>query len=158
MELTGLIIALFGAVVAIVGAGVGSSLGIGMVGTAANGLLAEEPEKFGTALLLVAFLSTQGIYGFLTGFLAMMRLGVFTGTMLLPTVQQGFQILVACLPIAITGFFTGIYEGQVCSSGIGVVAKHPEAVMKALIFAAMIETYAVLGLITSVILLFGVKL
>jgi len=158
MELTGLVIALFGAVLAIGCAGIGSTIGIGLVGTAANGLLAEEPEKFGSMLLLVAFLSTQGIYGFLTGFLVMMRMGVFAGAMASPTVHQGFQILVSCLPIAISGLFTGIYEGRVCAAGIGVVAKHPESAMRALIYAAMIETYAVLGLVSSIFLLFGVKL
>ena len=61
----GLIYAYLGAALAVGLAGIGSSIGIGYAGMASAGLLAEEPEKFGKALILVALPGTQGIYGFL---------------------------------------------------------------------------------------------
>ena len=75
----GLLYALLGAGLAIILCGIGSSIGIGCVGREANGVLSEEPEKFGTMLLLVALPGTQGIYGFLTGFLVIMKIGILGG-------------------------------------------------------------------------------
>ncbi|MCM8757021.1 MAG: V-type ATP synthase subunit K [Candidatus Omnitrophica bacterium] len=158
MELLGLVIALFGAALAIFMAGSGSAYGVGLAGSAANGLLSEEPEKFGTMLLLVALPGTQGIYGFLTGFLVIMKLGLLGQRVIPVTPLQGAQILVACLPIAFSGCISAIHQGKVCAAGIAVVAKQPESSMKALIYGAMVETYAVLALVISIFMLIAVKL
>ncbi len=154
----GLVIALFGGAIAVFLAGTGSSIGIGYAGQAANGLLSEEPEKFGTMLLLVALPGTQGIYGFLTGFLVMNKVGLTGGEIAAVSVIQGWQILGACLPIAVSGLFSGIYQGKVCAAGIGVAAKQPGDVMKAVIYGALVETYAVLALVITIFLLNGVQL
>ena len=154
----GLVIALIGGAIAVFMAGTGSSIGIGYAGQAANGLLSEEPEKFGTMLMLVALPGTQGIYGFLTGFLVIQKVGLMGGALVSISVLQGWQILGACLPIAISGLFSGIYQGKVCAAGVGVAAKQPGDVMKAVIYAALVETYAVLALVITIFLLNGVKL
>ncbi|MCM8766525.1 MAG: V-type ATP synthase subunit K [Candidatus Omnitrophica bacterium] len=155
---TGLIYSLIGAALAIFLCGAGSSIGIGYVGREANGVLSEEPEKFGTMLLLVALPGTQGIYGFLTGFLVMMKIGILGGGVSSISSSTGLQILIACLPIAISGFISAIHQGKVCAAGISVASKHPEASMKALVYGALVETYAVLGLVASIFLLMGVKI
>jgi len=153
----GLIYALIGAALAIFLCGAGSSIGIGYAGSEANGVLSEEPEKFGTMLLLVALPGTQGIYGFLTGFLVMMKIGILGGNISSISSPTGLQILISCLPIAISGFISAIHQGKVCAAGISVASKHPEASMKALVYGALVETYAVLGLVASIFLLMGVK-
>ncbi|MCM8771804.1 MAG: V-type ATP synthase subunit K [Candidatus Omnitrophica bacterium] len=154
----GLIYSLLGAAIAIFFCGAGSSIGIGYVGKEANGVLSEEPEKFGTMLLLVALPGTQGIYGFLTGFLVMMKIGILGGQIPSISPSQGLEILIACLPIAISGLVSAIHQGKVCASGISVASKHPEASMRALVYGALVETYAVLGLVASIFLLMGVKI
>jgi len=154
----GLLYALIGAGLAIFLCGTGSSIGIGYSGSAANGVLSEEPEKFGTMLLLVALPGTQGIYGFLTGFLIMMKVGILGGQIVTVSPSAGLQILLSCLPIAISGLTSAIYQGRVCAAGISVASKHPEASMRAMVYAAMVETYAVLGLVASIFLLFVVKI
>ncbi len=154
----GLLYALIGAGLAIFLCGTGSSIGIGYSGSAANGVLSEEPEKFGTMLLLVALPGTQGIYGFLTGFLIMMKVGILGGQIVTVSPSAGLQILLSCLPIAISGLTSAIYQGRVCAAGIAVASKHPEASMRAMVYAAMVETYAVLGLVASIFLLFVVKI
>ncbi|MBN1384517.1 MAG: V-type ATP synthase subunit K [Elusimicrobia bacterium] len=154
----GLILALLGGAIAVFMAGSGSAIGIGYAGAAGNGVLSEQPEKFGTMLLLVALPGTQGIYGFLTGFLVLMKTGLIAGSIPAITVNQGFGILVACLPIAVTGLISGIHQGRVCAAGIGVAAKHPEATMRALVYGALVETYAVLGLVITIFLLNGIRL
>jgi V/A-type H+-transporting ATPase subunit K len=153
----GLIYALIGAALSIFLCGAGSSIGIGYAGSEANGVLSEEPEKFGTMLLLVALPGTQGIYGFLTGFLVMMKIGILGGNISSISSSTGLQILISCLPIAISGFISAIHQGKVCAAGISVASKHPEASMKALVYGALVETYAVLGLVASIFLLMGVK-
>jgi len=154
----GLVIAIIGSAMAVFLCGTGSSIGVGLAGQAANGVLSEEPEKFGNMLLLVALPGTQGIYGFLAGFLVILKLGLLKGEVVLPNLSQGLQIFGACLPIAISGWISAIHQGKVCAAGIGVAAKHPEAVMRALIYGALVETYAILGLVVTIFLLNGIKL
>ena len=154
----GLFYAMLGAAAATFLGGYGSSIGIGCAGSAANGVLSEKPEKFGTMLLLVALPGTQGIYGFLTAFLIILKVQLLSGSPLEVTDIQGLKILASALPVAISGLGSGIFQGKVCAAGIAVAAKKPEASMKALVYAAMVETYAVLGLVISYFLLNGIKL
>ncbi len=154
----GMIYALLGAAMAVFLSGTGSSIGIGYAGSSANGVLSEEPDKFGIMLLLVALPGTQGIYGFLTGFMVLMKVGILGGQVVTVTPSQGLQILIACQPVAISGLFSAIHQGKVCAAGIAVASKHPEASMKALVYGAMVETYAVLALVVSIFLLLAVKL
>jgi V/A-type H+/Na+-transporting ATPase subunit K len=158
MEL-GLIYSLIGAALAVFLCGSGSSIGIGYAGQEANGVLSEEPDKFGTMLLLVALPGTQGIYGFLTGFLVIMKVGILGGAGdVTVSASKGLLILTACLPIAVAGLISGIHQGKVCAAGIAVAAKKPEASMRAMVYGALVETYAVLALVVSIFLLFGIEL
>ena len=154
----GLILSILGAGLAIGCSGAGSSIGVGLAGSAANGVLTEDPDKFGLMLLLVALPGTQGFYGFLTGFLVIMKIGLLAGKIPVISVSQGLSILFACTPVIVAEFVSAIHQGKVCAAGIAVSAKKPEATMRALIYGAMVETYAILGLLGSVLLLFGIKL
>lgn len=138
-------------------AGSGSAIGIGYAGQAANGVLSEDPDKFGIMLILVALPGTQGFYGFLSAFLVILKIGLLAETVQISSVQ-GLQILAACLPIAFTGLLSGIHQGKVCAAGIGVAEKNPSHAMKAVIYGALVETYAVLGLVITIFLLNGIKL
>ncbi|MDP8259778.1 MAG: V-type ATP synthase subunit K [Candidatus Gygaella obscura] len=152
MEL-GLFYALVGAAIAVFCGGIGSSIGIGLVGQSANGVLSEDPDKFGNMLLLVALPGTQGLYGFVSGFVV---LGMLSGVTV--SAANGLAILAACLPVAISGLFSGINQGKVCAAGIGVAAKQPQASMRALIYGGLVETYAILGLVITIFLLNAIKL
>lgn len=153
----GIILAIIGAALAMFLAGSGSAIGIGYAGSAANGVLSEDPDKFGVMLILVALPGTQGFYGFLSAFLVILKIGLL-GEVAQISVSQGWQILGACLPIGITGLFSGIHQGKVCAAGIGVAEKKPADAMKAVIYGALVETYAVLGLVVTIFLLNGIKL
>jgi V/A-type H+-transporting ATPase subunit K len=156
--MTGILWAITGAALAYGLAQIGSSIGIGYAGQAANGLLSEQPEKFGPLVILVALPGTQGIYGFLAAFLVMMKIGLLGGELASVSTIQGLQILAACLPIALGGWWSGIHQGKVCAAGVAVAAKKPGDTMKAVIYAALVETYAVLGLVVTIFLLNGIKL
>ncbi len=154
----GIVIALLGAALAVFMAGSGSAIGIGYVGSAANGLLSEEPEKFGSMFLLVALPGTQGIYGFVVGFLVLIKVGLIAGNLAVLTVSQGLQIFAACLPIAFAGLISAIHQGKVCAAGIAVAAKQPSSIMKALVYGVLVETYALIGFVASFFILNGIKI
>jgi V/A-type H+/Na+-transporting ATPase subunit K len=155
--MTGIYLAILGAALAAGFAGTGSALGIGIAGQAAAGIITEDPEKFGKALLLQALPGTQGIYGFLAAVLVMQKIGLFGGDVTTIGPEVGLQILGACLPIAIAGLSSGIYQGKVSAAGIFLTAKRPEESGKGLILSAMVETYAVLGLLATFLLLNGIQ-
>lgn len=154
----GQVLALFGAALAVALPGIGSARGVGIVGESAAGLVTEDPGKFGQALILQALPGTQGIYGFLAGFLTIQKIGLLAGTLVELTPFQGWLIFASCMPIAIVGFLSAIYQGRVAASGIGIVAKRPEEVAKGITFAAMVETYAVLALLATILMLFGISI
>ncbi len=154
----GLTLAILGGALAVFLAGIGSAIGVGLAGQAASGVMSEDPSKFGSMLLLAALPGTQGIYGFLSGFLVILKLGLIGGTALAPTVQQGLQIMFACFPVAFAGLVSGIHQGKVCAAGIYMVAKQPKEMTKPMVLAALVETYAVLGLLATVLILNGIKL
>jgi V/A-type H+-transporting ATPase subunit K len=154
----GLAIGIAGAGTAALVAGIGSAIGMAMPGQAAAGVLREDPEKFGSLFLLVVLPGTQGFYGFIAAFLVIIKLGLLGANVISPTLWQGIQILLACLPIALTGLLSAIHQGRVCTAGVHLVAVHADQAMKGVIFAAMVETYAVLGLLTTFFLLNGIKL
>lgn len=154
----GLTLAILGGALAVFLAGIGSAIGVGLAGQAASGVMSEDPSKFGSMLLLAALPGTQGIYGFLSGFLVILKLGLIGGTAASPTLQQGLQIMFACFPVAFAGLISAIHQGKVCAAGIYMVAKQPKEMTKPMVLAALVETYAVLGLLATVLLLNGIKL
>lgn len=147
----GYLFAVLGMAVATIFSGIGSAKGVGYAGESAAALTTEQPEKFGQALILQLLPGTQGLYGFVIAFVIMTNLGE---TM---TVVQGLGYLIASLPIAFTGLFSGIFQGRVSAAGIQILAKKPEHATKGVIFSAMVETYAILGLVISFFLVSNVK-
>lgn len=143
----GLVFAAIGMAIAIIFSGIGSSKGVGIAGEASAALIKEQPEKFARALILELLPGTQGIYGFITAFFIMQNM---SATMPLST---GLYLLVAALPIAFTGLFSGIAQGKVAAASIQILAKRPESATKGMIFAAMVETYAILGLLASILII-----
>ena len=143
-------IAIIGAAVAAIFSGMGSAKGVGIVGQASAGLLTEDPSKFGKALLLQALPGTQGIYGLITAFLIIMKIGLF-GTPADLTVAQGGYFLMASLPIAVVGYFSAIHQAKVAAAGINLIAKRPDEVGKAITASALVETYAIFALLVSLL-------
>lgn len=152
----GLMLVLLGASLSALLAGIGSVIGCGIVGRAAAGVTTEDPAKFGRLFILQALPGTQGFYGLVGLFLTLQKLfGVDISKI---TTAQGLQILIACLPVGVVGLLSAIHQGLVCTSGCSLVAKRPEEVGKAMIYAVVVETYAILGLVSTVLLLGKVTL
>ncbi|MEO1771041.1 V-type ATP synthase subunit K [Candidatus Enterococcus ferrettii] len=143
----GIIFAILGMATATIFSGIGSSKGVGMTGEAAAALTTSQPEKFGQALILQLLPGTQGLYGFVIAFLIFTNMSSGDLSMI-----DGLGYLGASLPIAFTGLFSGIAQGKVAAAGIQILAKKPEHATKGIIFAAMVETYAILGFVISFLL------
>ncbi|MEG2396499.1 MAG: V-type ATP synthase subunit K [Oscillospiraceae bacterium] len=151
MSNLGLALAIMGAALAALLSGMGSAKGVGIVGEAAAGLIGEDPSKFTKVLILQILPGTQGLYGFITAIMVMVKIGVLSGNVVALTASQGLMVFAACLPMALVGYFSAIAQGRVAASGVSVVAKKPEQQSKAMILAAMVETYAVLALLISIL-------
>jgi V/A-type H+-transporting ATPase subunit K len=154
----GFMLVLFGAAIAAGLAGTGSAVGCGIVGMAASGVVSEDPNKFGRLLLLQALPGTQGIYGMVALFMIVNKVvgwGVPLNQIPVPT---GLEMLAAAIPVGLTGLTSGIYQGKVCAAACSLTAKRPTEVGKGLVFGVVIETYAVLGLLASLLLLQRISL
>ena len=68
----------------------------------------------------------------------------------------GLRFLIAALPIAFGGFLSAIYQGKVACAGINMIAKKPNESGKGMLMAIMVETYAVLALLISFLLVNGI--
>ena len=151
MSQLGIVYALLGAALAVFLAGAGSAVGVGIAGQAASGVVSEDPSKFAKVLVIQLLPGTQGIYGLLVGFITLSKIGLLGGGILDLTPQQGLLVLAACLPVGIVGLISGKSQGQTAAAAIGIVAKKPEQFGKAMLFPAMVETYAILSLLISIL-------
>ncbi|MBP3760004.1 MAG: V-type ATP synthase subunit K [Ruminococcus sp.] len=152
----GMVFALIGAALAALMAGIGSAKGVGLVGEAAAGVVSIDPSKFSKVLILQLLPGTQGLYGLLTAIILLSRVGVIGGTPAELTTAQGLAFLAAACPIAIVGLISAIFQGKTAAAGVGITAKKPEHNGKGIIMAAMVETYAILALLISILMIYNI--
>lgn len=149
---SGVVFGAIGVIIAVLFAGIGSARNVGRIGEAAAGLMIEEPEKFVSALILQLLPGTQGLYGFVIGIMIVQQLSVSM------TLGGGLYLLMASLPVAIGGWVSANYQGNVALAGINLIAKNGEESTKAIIFSVMVETYALLAFVISIMLVNAVNL
>src|SRR3990170_8853886 len=147
--------ALLGAGVAFIGGAIGSSIGITYAANVGAGVLAEDPERFGRILPIVAMPGTQGIYGFITAFLVWVFF--LREPKLLADASLGFEVFLACMPVAFACLISAIYQGLTGTGAASLIGKRPEAGGRAIIFPALVETYAILSLVISIILFLTIR-
>ena len=166
--MTGLTIGIIGLVLTVLLCGIGSGLGLKATGKASAGVLAEDPSKFSKVIVLSLLPATQGIYGFLiailgagylptvanltnAGLLEQLNANPFIGAAQINA--QGWNVFWACLPMMLGGAASAYLQGRTAASTIIAVGKKGEIASKSIIFPAMIEFYALLGLVVSIMML-----
>ena len=149
----GIGLAFLGAALAVGLCCIGSAKGTGMVGEAATGLLSQAPEHFSKCLILQVLPGTQGLYGLVVWFFALFTMGAFSGGIVPLTVTEGATIFAACLPIALGGWLSAIFQGRVAAASVNVVAKKPDDWAKGIILCGIVEFYAILSLLATILLL-----
>lgn len=144
----GFIFGALGIALAVGLSGIGSAKGVGLVGESAAGLMTEQPEKFGKALVLELLPGTQGLYGFVIGILILFKLA--GGNI---SLAQGYVYIAAALPVGVVGYFSAIAQSKVAVSGINILAKNEPQQAKGIIYAVMVELYAILAFAISFLLM-----
>lgn len=139
----GVILAALGMGIATIFSGMGSAKGVGMTGEAAAALTTEQPETFGRALILQLLPGTQGLYGFVIAFMIFINMATDM------TVAQGLNMLIASCPVGFVGYFSAVAQARVSTAGLQILAKRPEHSTKGIIYAVMVETYAILAFVIS---------
>ena len=139
-------IAMLGIAACVLLCGIGSCVGLFKTSSAAAGVLGEDPKKFGKVMVLVLLPATQGIYGFIIGIIA-------SGTIMSITSNaQGWLMFGAVLPMTISGFASAFFQGKSAANCIYTVGKQESLSGKLIVYPGMIEFYAILGLIISIML------
>ncbi len=156
MDKFGIVFALLGAASASLFAGIGSAMGVGIAGRAASGAVTENPDLFSRVLILQLLPGTQGIYGLLVAFVTLAQIGLLGGEIADLTLAQGLLYFIACLPIAFVGLVSAYFQGRTSVSCINLVIKRPDQFGKAMLFPAMVETYAILALLVSILAVFSI--
>lgn len=154
----GQILALLGAAISVFLSGMGSSKGVGIAGETNAGVSAETPEINSKLLVLQLLPATQGIYGFLIAVIVLINVNVLGGVMKDVSVMQGLAYIVGCLPVAIVGYFSAIAQGKVSAASMLMTGQHPEMSGKGITMTVMVETYAVLALLVSFLVVNSIKL
>ena len=116
---------------------IGSAKGTGMVGEAAAGLTSEDPDKSTKCLILQVLPGTQGLYGFVALFLVLGQVGVLSGS---------------AVDIMLGGWLSAIFQGRVAAASVNIVAKRPEAATKGIIYCGIVEFYAILSLVATIMI------
>lgn len=149
----GIFLAFLGAALAVGLSCVGSAKGTGIVGESAAGLLCEYPEHFSKCLILQVLPGTQGLYGLVVWFFTLFTMGAFSGGIQDLTVYEGARILAACMPMALGGLLSAIAQGRVAAASVNVIAKKPNDWSKGIIMCGIVEFYAILSLLASILLI-----
>ena len=146
----GVVFGILGAALAVLLAGLGSARGVQMAGEAAAGLVIDEPEKFGKAMVLQLLPGTQGLSGFVIGLFIMFKLRVDMSLI------EGLYYVMVSLPVGIVGLKSAYYQAKVAVAGINILAKNEEHQTKGIILSVMVGTYAILAFAMSFLLLSSV--
>ena len=128
--------------------GTGSALALFKTGSAAAGVIGEDPKKYSKVFVLSVLPATQGIYGFVVALIGMSSL-----TSVDMTVAQGLAVLFETLPMTLVGLISAYFQGKTSISAIQAVAKEDSISGKMILFPAMVETYAILALVITIMLL-----
>ena len=120
---------------------IGSAFGVTIGGTATIGALKKNPDLFGSAMILCALPSTQGLYGFAAFFLALGKVKVME-TM---TINESLAILAVGIALGIVGFYSAIKQASLVANGINEMANGNDVFGKTLILGVFPELYAILA-------------
>ena len=123
-------------------AGVGSSIGTTIAGNAAEGALKKNPEKSSSYMILAALPATQGLYGFVAFLMWLGRDFATDGPLLFGV---GISVGLVCL-------MSAIRQGQVCANGIVGISQGHDVQTNTMIYAALPEFYAILGLVAALMI------
>jgi len=135
---------------ALIGSLLGSTIGIAKAAAAGTATLAEDAGQFRNVLVLSSLPMTQSFYGLIILILFI--------TAVVPKVTEtgtgAFAVLGIGLIAAGAEFFSAVYQGMVCASGISMLPKTKGQIfMSSMMLAVFVELLGVLGMVFSIMAL-----
>lgn len=122
--------------------GIGSAIGVVMAGNATVSALKKNPNIFGSAMILSALPSTQGLYGFAGFFL---NLGAVTTLGDALTLGQGLAVFAVGLAMGFVGWISAIKQASIAANGIVEMSNGHNVFSSTLVLAVFPELYAILA-------------
>jgi len=153
---TGLGWAVAGAICAVMFGGVGSAKGIRISASQAAGVLSEKPELFGKLFVIIAIPGTQGFYSFICAIMICLRVGLLGGQKVTVSPLVGLALFFIGFCMGVVEWRSAIYQGETSAAAINLVARKPEESGRALLLPGLVETYAVVALLASILLILWV--
>lgn len=148
--------AMIGAATAVSFGCMGSARGIRIAAGQAAGIMSEKPEMFGKFLVLIALPGTQGFYALICAILIAMWSGLMSGTVSLhPAVGVGYMAV--GVGTGVVEWWSAVYQGEASAAAINMVGKQPDTGGRAILLPALVETYALVGLLGAILLLLFLK-
>jgi V/A-type H+-transporting ATPase subunit K len=144
----GNVLAAFGVAIAIGLAGNGASKGLGISGSTAAALTAEQEKNFPIILMIEFAPQTQVLYAFAVSILIIFY-GIMGGNL---TVEKGFICLAAGLLVGLTGL-TAVTQGIAASAAVAAYGRNNRIPFKVLVYVVMCEISAIIGCISGILLL-----
>lgn len=148
--------AIIGAMGSVVLGCLGSVLGIRIACTQGAGVLSEKPELFGKLLVLMALPGTQGFYGFIVAIFIALRVNLIASidTAVNLPAFAGINLFFVGILVGVVEFFSAVNQGRTSAASINLVGKRPDEAGRAILFPALVETYAVVALLIGILMTF----
>ena len=156
MGFLGIILALTGAALSVTLTCIGPAKGVGMTGEASAPVMIDDPSKFSKLLILQLMPGTQGLYGLVVTVMVMLNIGLLGGSPDL-SLTEGLLYFFACMPIAIGGLISALMQARVTVTGVNIVAQKPSESGKAIVSATLVEFYALLCFIASMLMVLNIS-
>jgi len=146
-------LAVIGGAIALAGSLAGSSIGIGIAGSAGAATLSEEPGQFRNVIVLASLPMTQSFYGLIV-LILILQIVVGNIAEMTDPGGVGFAVLGIGIIAALAEGFSAAYQGSVCASGISLLPKTKGAILtSSMILAVFVELIGVLGLVFTILAL-----
>ena len=134
-----------------------SAIGQGIVANSGTGAVTEKPKLFGISILFTVLPETQALYGIIVSVLLLTGVGLFSTIKAGVTLTQGLSGIGIGLAMGLAAV-SAIGQGVVAASSVGSSLRNRTALGKSLVLSAIPETYAIFGLLISILVMIGIKL
>ena len=147
-------LATIGAALALIGGLVGSSIGIGIAGSAGTATLSEDSSQFRNVIIFASLPMTQTFYGLIVLILITTVITKMDTVVASVGEGAGAMILGIGLMAGAAECFSAIYQGHVCASGISLLPKTKGKILtNGIMLAVFVELLGVLGFVFAIMAL-----
>ncbi len=138
-----------GAVLAVLGGAVGSSLGLGASTRTGAAVIGEDIKQVRNVIILASLPMTQTFYGLIVTLLTITRVNALYGSM---EMDKGLFTFTVGLMVGLAELFSAWFQGLTCASGIAELIRTRGAItFNAIILAVYLELIGIMGMVSGII-------